>query len=53
MSLQERIQNVAQEFQKLQADMAKAVEARERLGTQQSENELVKNVRDLYACTCE
>ncbi|KAK0506308.1 prefoldin subunit 6 [Armillaria luteobubalina] len=43
MSLQEKAQAVAQEFQKLQADMAKAVEAREKLGTQQSENELVKN----------
>ncbi|PBK77434.1 Prefoldin beta-like protein [Armillaria solidipes] len=42
MSLQEKAQAVAQEFQKLQADMAKAVEAREKLGTQQSENELVK-----------
>ncbi|KAF9022965.1 Prefoldin beta-like protein [Hymenopellis radicata] len=42
MSLQTKLQNVTQEFQKLQADMAKAVEARERLGTQLSENELVK-----------
>ncbi|KAF8922704.1 Prefoldin [Mucidula mucida] len=44
MSLQTKLQNVTQEFQKLQADMAKAVEARERLGTQLSENELVKTV---------
>ncbi len=51
MSLQTKLQNVTQEFQKLQADMAKAVEARERLGTQLSENELVKTVRVLYVYT--
>ncbi len=52
MSLQEKAQAVAQEFQKLQADMAKAVEAREKLGTQQSENELVKKVRLSSGASC-
>lgn len=40
-----RLQTVAAEYQKLQNDLQNAVEARQRLDTQLSENEMVKKVR--------
>jgi len=42
MSLAIKLQSATSEFQKLQGDMAKAVEARQKLEAQLSENELVK-----------
>ncbi|KXN83919.1 Prefoldin subunit 6 [Leucoagaricus sp. SymC.cos] len=42
MSLAMTLQAASSDFQKLQADMAKAVEARQKLDAQLSENELVK-----------
>ncbi|KAJ7103647.1 prefoldin subunit 6 [Mycena belliarum] len=42
MSLQARLQTASSEYQKLQADLSNAVEARQRLDAQLSENELVK-----------
>jgi len=44
MSLQEKLEQGSIEFQKLQTELAKAVEARQRLEAQESENELVKKV---------
>lgn len=44
MSLEAKLQQVSVEYQKLQADLSKAVEARQRLDAQLSENELVKKV---------
>lgn len=44
MSLTIKLQSATSDFQKLQADMAKAVEARQKLEAQLSENELVKKV---------
>ncbi|KAF5385317.1 hypothetical protein D9615_001418 [Tricholomella constricta] len=41
-SLQVRLQRASAEFQKLQGDLSNAVEARQRLDAQLSENELVK-----------
>ncbi|RDB28369.1 Prefoldin subunit 6 [Hypsizygus marmoreus] len=41
-SLQARFQKASAEFQKLQNDLSNAVEARQRLDAQLSENELVK-----------
>ncbi|OCH88837.1 prefoldin subunit 6 [Obba rivulosa] len=41
-ALQDRLQTASTEFQKLQNDLAGAVEARQRLEAQLSENELVK-----------
>ncbi len=43
--LQDRLQKASTEFQKLQGDLSNAVEARQRLDAQLSENELVKKVR--------
>ncbi|KAF8203123.1 prefoldin subunit 6 [Pholiota molesta] len=40
--LQERLQQASVEFQKLQAELSKVVDARQRLDAQFSENELVK-----------
>ncbi|PSS00874.1 hypothetical protein PHLCEN_2v4101 [Hermanssonia centrifuga] len=40
--LQDRLQKASTEFQKLQGDLSNAVEARQRLDAQLSENELVK-----------
>ncbi|KII93807.1 hypothetical protein PLICRDRAFT_36048 [Plicaturopsis crispa FD-325 SS-3] len=40
--LQDRLQTVSTEYQKLQLDLQNAVEARQRLDAQLSENELVK-----------
>jgi len=40
-----RVQTVAAEYQKLQNDLQNAVEARQRLDSQLSENEMVKKVR--------
>jgi prefoldin beta subunit len=45
MSSQARAQAVSVDYQKLQADLSNAVEARQRLDAQLSENELVKKVR--------
>ncbi|KAF8259415.1 prefoldin subunit 6 [Lactarius quietus] len=42
MSLEARLQAASSDYQKLQADLANAVEARQRLDAQYSENELVK-----------
>jgi prefoldin beta subunit len=42
--LQERLQQASVEFQKLQAELSKVVDARQRLDAQFSENELVKKV---------
>jgi len=44
MSLQEKLEQGSVEFQKLQTELSKAVEARQRLEAQESENELVKKV---------
>jgi hypothetical protein len=44
MSLEAKLQQASVEYQKLQADLSKAVEARQRLDAQLSENELVKKV---------
>ncbi|KAL7278826.1 hypothetical protein ACG7TL_007843 [Trametes sanguinea] len=41
-ALQERLQAASAEFQKIQAELATVVEARQKLEAQQSENELVK-----------
>ncbi|KAF8973699.1 Prefoldin [Flammula alnicola] len=42
MSLEAKLQQASVEFQKLQADLSRVVEARQRLDAQLSENELVK-----------
>jgi len=42
MSLQAKAQAVSAEYQKLQVDLSNAIEARQRLDAQLSENELVK-----------
>lgn len=44
MSLAIKLQSATGEFQKLQGDMGKVVEARQKLEAQLSENELVKKV---------
>lgn len=46
MSLPTRLQAASSEYQKLQVDLSNAVEARQRLDAQLSENELVKKVRE-------
>ena len=46
MSLPARLQAASSEYQKLQVDLSDAVEARQRLDAQLSENELVKMVRE-------
>jgi prefoldin beta subunit len=51
MSLQVRLQNASEEFQKLQNDLSNAVEARQRLDAQLSENELVKKVSSFHAAS--
>lgn len=43
-SLQGRIEVASREYQKLQRDLATAVDARQRLEAQLSENELVQKV---------
>jgi chaperonin cofactor prefoldin len=45
MSLPARLQAASSEYQKLQVDLSNAVEARQKLDAQLSENELVKKVR--------
>lgn len=45
MSLEARLQAASTEYQKLQIDYSNAVEARQKLDAQLSENELVKKVR--------
>jgi prefoldin beta subunit len=44
MSLDAKLQQTSVDYQKLQVDLSKAVEARQRLDAQLSENELVKKV---------
>ncbi len=44
-ALQEQFQTVSGEFQKIQNDLSLAVDARQKLEAQLSENELVKKVR--------
>lgn len=44
MSLELKLQQASAEFQQLQADLSRVVEARQRLDAQLSENELVKKV---------
>lgn len=44
MSLETKLQQASVEYQNLQANLSKAVEARQRLDAQLSENELVKKV---------
>jgi len=51
-SLQIRHQRASADFQKLQSDLSNAVEARQRLDAQLSENELVKKVKSID-CFCE
>jgi prefoldin beta subunit len=46
MSLPARLQAASSEYQKLQTDLSNAVEARQRLDAQLSENELVNKVRE-------
>jgi len=46
MSLPARLQAASSEYQKLQVDLSNAVEARQRLDAQLSENALVKKVRN-------
>jgi hypothetical protein len=46
MSLPARLQAATSEYQKFQVDLSNAVEARQRLDAQLSENELVKKVRE-------
>jgi hypothetical protein len=48
MSLQARLQAASSDYQRLQADLSNAVEARQRLDAQLSENELVKKVRPSF-----
>ena len=45
LKLQERLQAASGAYQALQAELAGAVEARQKLDAQLSENELVKKVR--------
>ena len=44
-ALQERLQTASVEYQKIQADLTIAVDARQKLDAQLSENEIVKKVR--------
>jgi hypothetical protein len=45
MSLPARLQAASSDYRRLQAELSNAVEARQRLDAQLSENELVKKVR--------
>jgi len=47
MSLEARLQAASAEFQRLQSDLSVAVDARQRLEAQLSENEAVKKVRGM------
>ncbi|THH15094.1 hypothetical protein EW146_g5337 [Bondarzewia mesenterica] len=51
MSLEARLQTTSTEYQKLQADLSSAVEARQRLEAQLSENELVKKASEFALLT--
>ena len=48
MSLHARLQAASSDYQRLQTDLSNAVEARQRLDAQLSENELVKKVRPSF-----
>ena len=45
MALQNRLQSLSSDFQKIQSDLSDAVEAQQRLDAQLQENDLVKKVR--------
>ena len=45
---EKRLKDASTEYQKLQADLSNAVNARQRLDAQLSENEMVKKVNWLY-----
>ena len=49
LKVQERLQAATAEYQRLQGELSAAVEARQRLDAQLSENELVKKVRRPYS----
>ena len=49
LQVQERLQAATADFQRLQNELAAAVEARQKLDAQLSENELVKKVPALSA----
>ncbi|PPQ67050.1 hypothetical protein CVT25_005651 [Psilocybe cyanescens] len=51
MSLEAKLQQASVEFQNLQSDLSRVVEARQRLDAQLSENELVK--KEFAALTAE
>ena len=53
MSLESKLQETSQDFQKLQVDLAHAVEARQQLDAQLSENEQVKKVQLSFVDTIE
>jgi len=44
MSLENKLQEASQDFQKLQIDLAHAIETRQQLGAQLSENKQVQEV---------
>lgn len=48
MSLESKLQAASQDFQKLQVDLTHAVEARQQLDAQLSENEQVKKVQQSF-----
>jgi hypothetical protein len=50
MSLPARLQVASSEYQRLQVDLSNAVEARQRLDAQLSENELVNKVQNFLLC---
>ena len=52
LKVQERLQAATAEYQRLQGELSAAVEARQRLDAQLSENELVKKVRRSYSAVC-
>jgi chaperonin cofactor prefoldin len=45
MSLEGKLQEASQDFQKLQVDLSNAIEARQQLDAQLAENELVKKAK--------
>lgn len=51
VALQNRLQAASTDYQKIQNDVSAAVEARQRLEAQLSENELVKKVRGILRPT--
>jgi prefoldin beta subunit len=47
MSLEARLQAATSDYQKIQSDLATAVDARQRLGAQLTESEMVKKVHSV------